>query len=173
MRKRVGPVETKTRKRCQTTIRQISSANLCFLCKYWDAKPTFSPHNGSCQVCVCVCWSGWVCVCVRDGLRVDREVHAAQILTHLLTCFSNGVQMELHCWALQTYRLIQRLRLYMRTETHSPHTSIYTHTRARVRQEASSVCEQSPSRTLRTVPWLCCQLFFDKLPQFNLTEFKT
>lgn len=47
-------------------------------------------------VCVCVGVDECVCACVRDGLRVDGEVHAAQILTHLLTC-SNGVQMELHC----------------------------------------------------------------------------
>lgn len=33
-RKRAGQAGTKTCKRCQTGIRQISSANLCFLCKY-------------------------------------------------------------------------------------------------------------------------------------------
>lgn len=58
--------------------------------------PLFQLIMGAVRGCVLVCACICVCGCVGEDVRVG------EILTHLLTCFSNGVQMGFLCGASKT-----------------------------------------------------------------------
>lgn len=84
---------TKTHNESQSAGSGISEVQSSVSYTSIEMQIKLSQHNRACQDSLCV----YVCAIVGE------DVHLEMILTHLPTCFSNGVKMSLFCAGLQTW----------------------------------------------------------------------